>query len=200
MTQSEPANLSQVLDRLGEADTDGENENGGNTISIGQMLDQFSSRSYGPVLLLIALIAVGPTGAIPGMSIVTGLLVIAISVQLIIGRDHIWVPDRAKSFEVTQNKICELVERAKPVTSRIDKVMKRRWPVLVEGPALYVIGATCIALALTMFPLALLPFAVAIPGTAIGFFALALTARDGVFAAIGYAVSAGAIYALTYVL
>ncbi|MEM1306702.1 MAG: exopolysaccharide biosynthesis protein [Pseudomonadota bacterium] len=199
MAQGQPETLTEVLETIANTDSDKTTEDGKDAVTFGRILRQFDSRSFGPLLLIVAIIAVGPTGMIPGMSILTGTLVIAICGQMLVGRDHIWVPDRAQKFRIARDKIGSLVERAKPITSTIDKAIHRRWTFLVDGPALYIMGIVCIGLALTMFPLALLPFAVAIPGTAIGLFALALTAKDGLLAFIGYVVAAGAIYALTFV-
>ncbi len=206
MASSNPEDLSGVMDALAEAETNRDTGTGSGTdsaeptVSIGQMLDQFDRRSFGPLLLIVAILAVGPTGAIPGMSVITGTLVILVSIQILLGFDHAWVPGRIERITIPQQKLKSLVERAKPVTRTIDRFIGRRWALLVDGPAHFIIAIACIALAGLMFPLALLPFAVAVPGTAIGLFALAMTARDGVLALLGYAVTAGAVWlALTLV-
>jgi hypothetical protein len=64
--------------------------------------------------------------------------------------------------------------------------------VLTQPPVTYVVAAICLALAGLMFPFALVPFAVTLPGTAIAFFALGITFRDGVLIAVGLAFAAGA--------
>ncbi len=55
------------------------------------------------------------------------------------------------------------------------------------------IGDQAIVLSLTMYPLALLPFAVAVPGTATAVMALGITARDGLVVAIGMIIGLGAL-------
>ncbi|HRX82126.1 MAG TPA: exopolysaccharide biosynthesis protein, partial [Pirellulaceae bacterium] len=71
--------------------------------------------------------------------------------------------------------------------------LHRRLSVLTKGPALIGIGVISILLAITFFPLALVPFGVFVPGLAITLLALGVTARDGLLVLLGYA---GAIVAI----
>ena len=56
--------------------------------TIGELLEASGSRSMGPVLFIPALIAFSPVGAIPGMSIAMGAVIILFATQLIIGRSR----------------------------------------------------------------------------------------------------------------
>jgi hypothetical protein len=73
-------------------------------------------------------------------------------------------------------------------------VLRERWtfmtvPLFVNAVALCVCAA-----ALITFPLSLIPFAPLAPGLAIVMFGLGMTARDGVWLAIGIALTAGALW------
>ena len=182
--------LSQILSNLVD-DTKGEK------VSLGELFDTLDQRSYGPLLLLPALIAVAPTGAIPGMSIVTGSIIALFAVQLLIGKSHPWLPERLERFEFSRKTLSRSVDKAMPWVKAVESHLRRRFTLLAEPPANRVVALLCLLLALTMFPLALLPFAVAVPGTAIMFFALGLTTRDGLLILAGFVFSAVAI-ALTY--
>lgn len=182
--------LSQILSNLVD-DTKGEK------VSLGELFDTLDQRSYGPLLLLPALIAVAPTGAIPGMSIVTGSIIALFAVQLLIGKSHPWLPERLERFEFSRKTLSRSVDKAMPWVKALESHLRRRFTLLAEPPANRVVALLCLLLALTMFPLALLPFAVAVPGTAIMFFALGLTTRDGLLILAGFVFSAAAI-ALTY--
>lgn len=179
--------LSELLERL-VSETDGK------TVSIDEILDALGSQSFGPMLLIPAIIAVAPTGAIPGMSLVTGTIIFLVSLQILVGREHIWLPKRVTSFEFERSKLKSSVKAAKPWTDWLQDLFSQRLTFLVEQPALKVIAVTCMLLAASMFPLALLPFAVAVPGTAVGLFALGVTMRDGLLVALGYALALGAAY------
>lgn len=182
--------LSQILSNLVD-DTKGEK------VTLGELFDTLDQRSYGPLLLLPALIAVAPTGAIPGMSIVTGSIIALFAVQLLIGRSHPWLPERLERFEFSRKTLSRSVDKAMPWVKAVESHLRRRFTLLAEPPANRIVALLCLLLALTMFPLALLPFAVAVPGTAIMFFALGLTTRDGLLILAGFLFSAAAI-ALTY--
>jgi hypothetical protein len=185
--KSTPSSLSEMLKSI-VAHTDGEK------VSIADILDTFGNKSFGPALLIPAIIAVAPTGAIPGMSIVTGTIIFLVSAQMLIGREHIWLPKRATQFEIERQKLKSSVEKLLPWTDWLEDVFSQRLSIFVTQPAVSILALTCMLLAVSMFPLALLPFAVAIPGMAICLFALGLTLRDGLLVAIGYALSIAAGY------
>ena len=81
---------------------------------------------------------------------------------------------------------------------RVDRFVSRRMPFLVgTKTARTVLHATIIVLALTMYPLALVPWGVTAPAVALVAFGLALIARDGLMALIGYlGVAATAAFAI----
>lgn len=176
-------NISSLLQSLIE-DTEGEN------VTLDQLFDTLDQRSYGPLLLLPAAIAVAPTGAIPGMSIVTGSIIALLAIQLLIGKSHPWIPSKLEEFTFGRDTLKKAVRAAIPCAEWIEQFLQRRFEVFVGPPADRIIALICMLLALSMYPLALLPFAVAAPGTAIIFFALALTTKDGLLALAGYIVSA----------
>lgn len=168
----------------------------GEKTTIGDLLDAFGTRTFGPLLLVPAIIAVAPTGAIPGMSIVTGTIILLISLQMLIGREHVWLPKRVTSFSFSRDTLKKSVEQTLPWAKWLQRYVGRRWSFLSQPPAHYLVALTCAALALTMFPLALVPFAVAIPGSAIALFALGLTLEDGALIGAGYILAAASVYAV----
>ncbi len=185
-----PESLSAILQAL-ILKTDGDE------VSLGDLLDTLESRSYGPLLLLPAVIAVAPTGAIPGMSIITGTLIAIFSVQLMAGRTHPWVPQFVETFKFSRETMKRSVSRVMPWAEWLERYLGRRLTALITPPGDRFIAVMCVLLAVTMFPLALFPFAVAVPGTAICLFALGLTVRDGLLVLSGYiltAVAAGLLF------
>jgi hypothetical protein len=64
--------LATVLEQIREATS-------GDSVSFGEFIDALGQRAYGPMMLVPAIIAVAPTGAIPGMSVVTGTLIFLIT-------------------------------------------------------------------------------------------------------------------------
>lgn len=185
-----PATLHELLDDLVE-NTDGDKT------TVGELLDALRQRTFGPLLLIPAIIAVAPTGAIPGMSIVTGTMILLVSMQMLVGHEHVWLPDRVLSFEMSRGTLKNATAKAKPWAKWLESYLGQRWSILVEPPATYALAAVCALLAVSMFPLALLPFAVAVPGAAIALIALGLTLKDGILVCGGYAFAAVTV-ALVY--
>lgn len=169
-------------------------------VTLQDVLEGVGTRAYGPLLLVPGLLALAPTGAIPGMSIVTGTIILIVAAQLLIGRDRPWLPKRALNFSFSKETLITAIERGTPYARRIDKLLKPSLNRFTEFPATRIIALVTISLALTMYPLALLPFAVAIPSMAIVLFALGLTARDGRLILAGFLISGLSLIALYYVL
>ena len=183
--------LSDVLGTI-------EDRTSGDTVTFADVLGVFGARAFGPLLLVPALIAVLPTGAIPGMSILTGSIIAIVAVQLLAMRDRPWLPRRLLDWSFSRDKLVQSLQDARGYTDRIDALIRPRLTLLVDPPLQQLAAFVCIIMAMTMFPLALLPFAVAVPGTAVGLIALGLTARDGLVVAIGYLFSAAAIGLVIY--
>jgi hypothetical protein len=189
--REKPHSLSDVFDKLLES-TSGEN------VSVDDLLSAFDNRSYGPLLLVPSLIALGPTGAIPGMSIVMGSVIILIAVQMLFKSSRPWLPRRIRDFEFSRQKLKNAVETARPYVDQIEKWIKPRLTELTSKPLSYVISIVSIIFALMMYPLALLPFAVALPASALTLLSIGLTLRDGYLVLAGYVIGAVSIYFLSF--
>ncbi|MBO6783035.1 MAG: exopolysaccharide biosynthesis protein [Alphaproteobacteria bacterium] len=184
-------NLEDVVDTLRDL-ADREEE-----VSVGDVQDAVGQRSFAPFLLICGLIVMSPLGGIPGVPTVFAFIILLTAGQLLIGRNHFWLPDVLTDRSVDDNKLRKAAEKLESPARWVDKVIKPRLTVLTDGPAAYVVAAACVALALAMPPLEAVPFAVAAPAAAITAFSLALVAHDGVLAVIGYLATAGSIYVVS---
>ena len=185
--QSEVEGLTALLKQIQE-NTDGD------TTTLGEVLDALNSRSFGPLLLVPALMAVSPIGAIPGMSIATGLVVLLLSFQLLISQKHPWLPSRLENFSFSRETLHKGIDKTIPWAEWLDKFTDERLTFLTHTPFRQLVAIITACLAAMFVPLALLPFAVSVPGTAVALFGLGLTARDGVFVLVGIAVSGAALW------
>ncbi|WP_417517558.1 exopolysaccharide biosynthesis protein [Minwuia sp.] len=179
--------LTEILDQL-EAECDDREK-----LSLGEVLRGFDRRGFAPMLLVPALIALGPTGMIPGMSIATGTVILLISLQILAGRRSPWLPERAKNFRLSTRKLKSLVDRSRTTARFLDRHLRERWPFFTRGIAARLGSLFCIVMALTMFPLALVPFGVALPAAAVSLFSMGLASRDGILVLISNALGLGAI-------
>ncbi|MEL6299568.1 MAG: exopolysaccharide biosynthesis protein [Pseudomonadota bacterium] len=166
-----------------------ETETSDGKLKLRDIMSAWGSRAFGPILLVIGLLAASPIGAIPGMSIVFGLLVTVIAAQLVIGRTHPWIPERIAQQEFSQDVTDRSLNFLRKAIDKTGFLFSERLSVLTEPPADRLIAVACIALATTFYPLALVPFAVFVPSMTIAVFGMAIAARDGVWAVIGVALT-----------
>lgn len=187
--------LTEILDDL--RDTASSEE-----VNVGDAIDAFEHRSLGAILTLFATVAALPViGAIPGVSIVTGTLIIAAIIQSLFASGGIWAPDRLRRQTVSADKLESAIASFRPWAERIDNLLKKRLTVLASGPvARYAIPAASILLALSFYPLAVVPAGVYAPSLAILALGLALLGKDGLFATIGFAFAGLTVGLLLWVL
>lgn len=169
-------------------------ETGGKSVSIEEILTALGTRSYGPVLLFASLIELLPiVGAIPGMYIVTGAIVILLAGQILVLRSHPWLPGRVRRFSFSREKLVHAVRWAGPWAKRIDRLVEPRLTVFVRPPFVQFIALICISMALLFFPLAIIPSSEKVLAAPVFFFGLALTTNDGLLALLGLTITGAMI-------
>lgn len=166
----------------------------GAKVSFDELLHLFGRRAFGPFMLLPALLMVTPVGALPGMPLFTGSIIVVVALQLIAGQESPWLPKRLLNFSFSRETLVKNANRAKPITQRIDRLIGPRFKMFVSPLAQRLIAACCALMALMMLPLSLIPFAAALPGLSIVLLSLSIVAKDGLLAIIGLAVALSAIF------
>ncbi|MGE3248982.1 MAG: exopolysaccharide biosynthesis protein [Hyphomonadaceae bacterium] len=172
-------NLSDLLDRLAE------HARTGATTTLRDVLAAIGHRSYGPLLLLIGIIAISPLTIVPGMTWLAAALTLVVAAQMLVGAHRIWLPKNALDARIEGATLERTIERARPWARRIDAILRPRLAFLTRPPLVSLVALAVIAAALVTFPLGLIPFAPLAPGAAIVFFGLGMTARDGLLIGLG---------------
>ena len=184
-------NLTDILDDLQQNFNEEE-------IQLGQIVESFENRGFGPLLLVPALIAVLPTGAIPGVPAVCALFIILISGQILVGKHHPWLPVRLRRFSFSKQRFETGYRKARPWSQRFDRLLSQRLEALTRETGTRIVALIAIGLALIMIPLELVPFACAVPGLSIALFAIGLSANDGLFTLLALLIAGGAIWMTWY--
>ncbi|MBK1695942.1 exopolysaccharide biosynthesis protein [Rhodovibrio salinarum] len=170
-------------------------------VSLGTLIDQLGQRTYGPLFFTIGLIALSPIGAIPGASVVCATLIVLLAVQMSFGSHTPWVPGALRRLEVDGDLGRRSIERVEPYLRWLDRLTQARWSVLLSRPALHAVVLGLCALAVLMYPLALVPWGVLPVAAAITVIGLGLLTADGLITAIGLAVAlvggGGGLYILS---
>ena len=174
-----PVNLGQLLELLDDADFLNDH------VTWGEIMDQIGSRSFGPLLLIGGLVTLAPLiGDIPGVPTLIGIFVVLVVGQLLIGREHIWLPAFLLDRSIEKHKLHKALTWMKKPAGFVDRLLKPRLSFLVEGAMSHVIALLCMGVALVMPIMEVVPFSANLAGAALTGFGLALIARDGLLAII----------------
>ncbi|MCK0715441.1 exopolysaccharide biosynthesis protein [Chromohalobacter sarecensis] len=176
--------LTQLLETLDDA-------NDGKTIRLQDVVETFRSRGFGPLITLPALLALLPTGGVPGVPTLCAVFIVLMAVQQLLGRQSPWLPRKLRERGISHDKLHRTVKRVRPWTQRIDKLLAQRLDILLQPVARRLIAVLVIVLALGMIPLELLPFAAAMPALVITVIGLGMTADDGLLLLIGLLLTLG---------
>ena len=148
-------------------------------VCISDVVDEFGRRSFGPFLMIFALIEITPVGGIPGVPTFLALLCGLIALQMLAGRDHIWIPDWIENRSVGADKLRKSAEKLEGIAHWLDKRFHGRLKRFTGRGWQKVAAAVVILLCCAVPPLELLPFASSGPMLAIAAFGLAIMVRDG---------------------
>jgi hypothetical protein len=148
-------------------------------VRIGDVLDDFGARSFGPFIMIPALVEMSPIGGIPGLPTFLALIVAVTAVQLFLGKDHVWMPQFIQQRSVSGRRLHKAVGKLRGTAHWLDARSHGRLESLTQGVWTKVAAVLVIALCCTVPPLEFLPFASTAPMFAIAAFGLALTVRDG---------------------
>lgn len=151
-------------------------------ITIGEFKKAFSGRTYGILLLVLALPNLLPIPA-PGLSAVLGAPLVLFTFQLMLGVQTPWFPDFIARRTMKRDDVKRVCARIAPFVKRLELIFKPRLQFLVRPPADQIIACVCLVLSLMiMMPI---PFGNALPALAICLFAVGILQRDGVFVLLG---------------
>jgi hypothetical protein len=183
MNQKAPQSLSELLDHF-VTSTEEQEE-----VKVDDLLQSLSSRSHGPMLLFPAILAISPLGMIPGMSVITGSLIILIGTQMLFFSSRPWIPQFIAHYSFSREKLTNTVSKSQTWVKWFEKIVHNRFEFMAEGVMIYPVAIISVLLALSFYPLAVVPLGVLVPGFAVTLFALGLTARDGLLIFVGFALA-----------
>ena len=146
--------------------------------TLGWLMGRLHRRSYGIIMLLLAVVAMAP-----GVSIVAGVLLMIPAFQMLAGKAAPVFPRRIAAHPLPTRHLAALVQRAVPVLRYLEKVIHPRWPTPFE-PTRRLIGAVVLILSASLV-LTPIPLSNVIPALVIALIALAYLEEDGLLLAIG---------------
>lgn len=164
-----------------------------NRVRIGDVLDDFGARSFGPFIMLPALIDLSPIGGIPGLPSLLALIIAITAAQLFLGKDHVWLPQFIQKRSVTGRRLHKAVRKLHGIARWMDEHSHGRLESLTKGIWAKVAAVVIVLLCCAVPPLDFVPFGTTPPMLAIAAFGLALTVRDGVLMLIALTLAGAAV-------
>ncbi|WP_204330125.1 exopolysaccharide biosynthesis protein [Rhizobium phaseoli] len=167
-------------------------------ISIGDLFQTMGDRAISALMLIFALPNAFPTP--PGTSAVLGAPLVFLAAQLTFGLKP-WLPRIIADRSMRREDFETIVGRIHRWLAWAERMLKPRLAIFAEPPAEYLAGAACLLLSIVL--LLPVPLGNMLPAITISVFAFGILGRDGLFALIGFVMTAvslvvagGVIYGL----
>ena len=170
---SEPIPLSQALMELA---TSGTSER----ITLRELLDSIQSQARPALLILFALPNTVPS--LPGISAITGLPLVFLTLQMMLA-SPVWLPAFIANRSLKRADLAAVMRRTGPWLAKIEAILKPRLLFLSSALAQRLAGACCVLLSLLI--MAPIPFGNSLPAVTIILIALGFLERDGYFVVAG---------------
>lgn len=155
----------------------------GSTITLADLLNALGQRAFGVAILVFALANL-LIANIPGISTVLGLPLILISLQMVMGRERPWLPQRLAQRAFKRTTFERMIRRSVKVLRSIEKLIKPRLLLLSEHKAERYLGAIAFAMSVVLaLPIV---FGNWLPAWGLALIALGMIERDGLFIVIGW--------------
>ena len=151
--------------------------------TLGWPMGRLHRRSFGLVMLLLAVVAIAP-----GVSIVAGLLLMIPTFQMIAGQHMPVFPRRIGVRPLPTRHLAALVQRAVPVLRYLENLIHPRWPTPLDATK-RLVGAVVLLLNITLL-FTPVPLSNVVPALVIALISLAYLEEDGLLLSIALLASA----------
>lgn len=154
-------------------------------ISIGDLFQTMGDRAISALMLIFALPNAFPTP--PGTSALLGAPLVFLAAQLTFGLRP-WLPKAIADRSVRREDFESIVIRIHGWLAWAERMLKPRLAIFAEPPAEYFAGLACLLLSIVLvLPV---PLGNILPAVTISVFAFGIMGRDGLFALIGFIMTA----------
>lgn len=156
-------------------------------LSVADIIELLSSRDRIAIVLLPAFLAVSPATIAFGVASICGLMIAAISLQILASERSVWLPRRVRSFQIRQETILATIGFLDRPLFWLEQNTRQRLLFFVTGPCRALVLFMCAGLGLAMPLLELVPFSATTGGLAITTMVLGLLMKDGLVVFVGTA-------------
>ncbi len=174
MADKDAPTLTGVLDQM-------EDLSGGKDrqITVEEIIDCLGKHSFASTILAFSLISTSPASGIPGVTAFVALVVMFLVVQMIIGRDSLWLPGFIMRRDIAAKKLREGVSWLRKPVGFVDRFLHERSTYLLHRPWVYLPLLMVLAVTLFMPFMEVIPTSGSIASAMIAIFAAGYLMRDG---------------------
>lgn len=156
-------------------------------VTLRDILEAVGTRSFAPLLMLTGALLVSPLSGIPLFPSTMAFIVLLVSVQMLLGRRHFWLPRWLLTRTLERQNLLRVLTWLQRPCAFIDRYLEPRLLYLVKGPSQVLIALVCLVVAALMPAMELIPFSSSVAGFALCAFGLSLVAHDGLMVLLAYA-------------
>ncbi|MEQ9520663.1 MAG: exopolysaccharide biosynthesis protein [Parvibaculum sp.] len=157
--------------------------------SVGAVLDGLGDRSFGWALLFVGLLNMLPLPY--GSNMVFGLPSLFISVQMMLGKNTLWLPRFILKRHIERETWRKAALKALPIARPLARLTKVRLTYLFRGRAERVLGIVLVASAINLcLPI---PLSAWLPAISFAIVGIGLVEHDGAIVALGGGLAIGSI-------
>jgi hypothetical protein len=163
----------------------------GERVKLSDIVAELGERAFGVAMLLFSLPNAVGIGVIPGISTLFGVPQIILALQMLVGFERPWLPVWLLEKSIARADFERMIDKGLPILIRVERYLKPRATALTGPFVERLMGLVFLVLAIVVslpIPLGNQP-----PGVAMAVVALGLTARDGLFVAVGCALGVVAV-------
>ena len=172
MAEDQSHKLSAVLDQL-------ESAAHGDSITVQEVVRKLGQKSFASLILIFTLVSTSPASAIPGLTAAVAVIVFILMLQMIAGRNCVWLPQFILRRELPTDKLCKGIGWLRKPVGFVERFLKERLTWLLHRPWLYLPQVLILGLTLFMPFMEVIPTSGSIASAVIAFFAAGLLTRDG---------------------
>lgn len=148
----------------------------GEKVAIGDLVNALRNRAFGIIFLLFGIPNCIPMP--PGIPVICGIVLGLIGLQMAMGRQELWLPDRVSRQTFSRSMLESIVTRSRPYIMWFERWSRPRMETFAGPLARRIVGATVVLLGFIL--LLPIPFLGNLPpGFAVCVFGLGLVERDG---------------------
>ena len=176
--------MSDVLDQL-------ESSAHGDSVPVGEVVETLGRKSFASLMLIFSLISTSPASGIPGITATVALIVFILVVQMLLGRDCVWLPEFVTRRRMSTKKLCKGIGWLRGPVEFVERFLRPRLGFLLHRPYIYLPLVLILFLSMGMPLLEVIPTSGSIASAVIAFFAAGLLTRDGALVVVSLALLLG---------